>query len=87
MKMQYAITQVCEVSLSRYEIEQIIVENLLARGGDPSYDFATGHPIFVWSQKGDVSVRFVQGAVTAPERERWLSLKPQPSSAEINKIM
>lgn len=87
MKKQYAVTQVCQITLTRYEIEQIIVENLLSRGGDPSYDFSRTHPICVWDEKGDLSVRFVQGAVTSPEPERWLSLRPQPTVAELEKVL
>lgn len=87
MKMEYALTQVCSVRLQRDEIETMILENLLARGGEPSYDFADSHPIFVWGEHGSVSVRWVQGAVFAKESEQWRSLKPAATRAEFDKIL
>lgn len=87
MKKQYAATQVCEITLSRDEVEQIVVENLLARGGDPSYDFSRDHPIVLHEPDGTMIIRFVQAGVVARERERWLSLKPAPTEAEIREIL
>lgn len=87
MNRQYAATQVCQLTLARYEIEKIVVDNLLARGGDPSYDFATGHPIFIWADDGGLAIRFVQAAVTAKEQERWFTLRPAPTAAEIDKML
>lgn len=77
MKKQFASTQVCEVTLERREVEKIVIENLLTRGGEPSYDFNTAHPIVVWRDDGSLVVRFVQGAVYAKEAERFLQLHPQ----------
>jgi hypothetical protein len=87
MRMQYAVSQVCEVTLHRGEIEEMIRDNLKARGADPSYDFASGHPFFVWDDRGGVAVRYVQEAVVAREREKFLSLKPVPTKAEIDKVL
>jgi len=86
-KIEYAITQVASVSLTREEIEEMVAANLIARGADPSYDFATGRPIFVWDDKyGGVSVRWVQGAAIG-DGQQWRSLHPVPTRAEIDKIM
>jgi hypothetical protein len=85
MQKQYAMTQVCQLSLSRHEIERVILDNLLKQGGDPSYDFATDHPIFIWDKEGGLSVRFVQAAVVAKEESRWFTLKPVKTEAEIEK--
>lgn len=87
MKLEYALTQVCSTTLHREEIETMIRDNLLARGGDPSYDFADSHPIFIWNDRGGVSVRWVQGAVFAPEGEQWRSLKPMPTRDELRKVI
>lgn len=86
MKMQYALTQVCEVRLSRQEVEEMIRDNLKVRGGDPSYDFAVNHPIFVWDDRGDLIVRYVQGAVFAHETEKFRTLHPVPTRQEINML-
>lgn len=85
MHRQYAATQVCQVSLSRYEIERVVLDNILKLGGDPGYDFARDHPIFIWDEKGGLSIRFVQGAVVAKEPERWFTLKPVQTEEEIRR--
>lgn len=35
MHRQYAATQVCQISLSRHEVERIVLANLLKLGGEP----------------------------------------------------
>ena|ERR1700726_680273 len=88
MRKRYAATQVCEITLERNEVEKIVADNLITRGGDPSYDFATAHPIFVWDQKwGGCSVRFVQQAVVGKEPDSFIQLKPVATSEELRKIM
>jgi hypothetical protein len=85
MKLEYALTQVCSTTLHRSEIEEMIRDNLISRGGDPSYDFATHHPIFIWDDRG-VTIRWVQKAVFAKDSEQWRSLKPVPSRNELEKL-
>lgn len=85
MQKQYAMTQVCQLTLSRQEIQKVLLDNLVKLGGDPSYDFATNHPIFIWNEDGSMHVRFVQAAVVAKEESRWFSLKPVSTEDEIRK--
>lgn len=87
MQKSYAATQVCQLTLSRHEIEKVLLDNLIKLGGDPSYDFATDHPIFIWNADGGISVRFVQAAVVAKEPDRWFSLKPVKTEREIQAEM
>lgn len=86
MKVEYALTQVASVTLLRHEIEEMISVNLVNRGGDPSYDFATHRPIFIWDERGTCTIRWVQSAVFAPSGEQWRQLKPVPTRAEIDKL-
>jgi hypothetical protein len=81
------MTQVCSLTLSRAEVQQIVLENLLTRGGDPSYDFSRGHPIFLWGEDGGLTIRFVQGAVVSPYHDDWFRLKPVATSQELDKIL
>lgn len=85
MQKQFAMTQVCQLTLTRAEIQKVLLDNLVKLGGDPSYDFATGHPIFIWNDDGSLHVRFVQAAVVAKEESRWFTLRPVPTEAEIEK--
>lgn len=87
MQKMYAATQVCELTLTRSEIQKVLLDNLLKLGGDPSYDFAQDHPIFIWREDGGLHVRFVQAAVTAKEESRWFSLKPVRTEHEIRAEM
>ena len=85
--MQYGTTQVCVVDVTRSEIEAMIRDNLKVRGGDPSYDFQANRPIFIWDDRGNVSVRYVQSTVFDQGMERLVDLRPIPSMAEMESLI
>lgn len=76
MMKGYGTTQVCEVRLTKAEIRRIVVENLVRRGADPSYDFDTRNPIVFEDEHGGLIVRFVQKKVTEDSTPRLCELKP-----------
>lgn len=63
MKERYGETQVREIYFTRYDVQQVLAENIRARGCT-AYDFDYNFPIFIWEKDGSVQIRFIQRGMT-----------------------
>lgn len=75
IEKRYGSTQICEITLASHDIEKIVLENILSRGGDPSYDFSKAHPYFIWKHDGILAIRFVQADMLTDGAERTVTLR------------
>ncbi len=87
MKQTYAVAAVAEVELTRAEVERIVQENLLVRGADPSYNFNTARPLFIWREDGGLIVRFIEDEAYARERDRHTHWKGMPTADEMRQVI
>ncbi len=71
---QYGQSQIKEITFTRQELKNLLIENVLARTSTP-YDFDYRNPIIFWAENGNVILRYVQLEITQKEDLKSLHLK------------